>query len=218
MRTRLRTVLLTVGLLAATLGTLGVHAYLSTPVISGVDPATPAPGPKTQMLTINGQEFMPGLKLSVTSPAGQTSVVQGNAITNQQATSFQAAVMLEVAGTYSLVVTNPDGGVSTPFQLAVKASPTKPQQDGPVIEKITPEDPAKRPDAQPLQIQGQRFSSGLRAIVTDPMGSEVPEVTVAKVTPNAFELMVRLEHTGEYTLVVKNPSGAVSNTARIMVR
>jgi hypothetical protein len=188
----------------------------STPIINNVDPATPAPNPKAaQVLTITGQDFMAGLTLTVSEPAGNKMVIQGKAITNQTAQSFQAAVTLTQEGTYSLVVTNTDGGISPPFAVPVK--PRQPPQ-GPAIEKITPAEPTKRQDAQPLLVEGQRFSAGLRAIVTDPMGADVTELQVGKVTPNSFELTVRLEHSGEYTLVVTNPSGAVSNTRRILVR
>jgi len=187
----------------------------STPLINNVDPATPAPMTKSQILTITGQEFMPGLTLTVSEPAGNRTVIQGKAITNLTASSFQAPVMLANEGTYSLVVTNTDGGISPPFAVAVKAQPPAP---GPVIEKITPAEPTKRQDAQPLLVEGQRFSAGLRAVMTDPMGADVTEIQVGKVTPNSFELTARLEHSGEYTLVVTNPSGAVSAPKRILVK
>jgi len=194
---------------------LAVSLAPSTPIINNVDPATPGPAAKAQILTITGQEFMPGLTLTVSEPEGNKTVIQGKAITNQTASSFQAPVMISREGTYSLVVTNTDGGISPPFALGVKA---RPPAEGPVIEKITPAEPTKRQDAQPLLIEGQRFSAGLRAIVTDPMGADVTEVQVGKVTPNSFELTVRLEHSGEYVMVVTNPSGAVSNTRRFLVK
>jgi hypothetical protein len=187
----------------------------STPIINNVDPAAPGPATKAQILTITGQEFMPGLTLTVSEPAGNKTVIQGKAITNQTDSSFQAPVMLSIEGTYSLVVTNTDGGISPPFALGVKA---RPAAQGPVIEKITPAEPMKRQDAQPLLVEGQGFSAGLRVVMTDPMGADVTELQVGKVTPNSFELTARLEHSGEYTLVVTNPSGAVSSPKRILVK
>ena len=194
---------------------LAVGLTSSTPIINNVDPATPAPTTKSQVLTITGQEFMAGLTLTVSEPEGNKTVIQGKAITNQTASSFQVPVMLAKEGTYSLVVTNTDGGISPPFALAVKGR-VAPQ--GPVIEKITPAEPTKRQDAQPLLVEGQQFSAGLRAVMTDPMGADVTDIQVGKVTPNSFELTVRLEHSGEYTLVVTNPSGAVSSPRRILVK
>jgi hypothetical protein len=187
----------------------------STPIIQNVDPSAPGPNTKPQILTIAGQDFMSGLTLTVSEPAGNKTVIQGKEITNQTATSFQATVLMPQEGTYSLVVTNTDGGISPPFAVGVKKSA---QAQGPAIEKITPAEPTKRQDAQPLLVEGQRFSAGLRAVVTDPMGADVTELQVGKVTPNSFELTVRLEHPGEYTMVVTNPSGAVSNTKRFLVK
>ena len=195
-------------LMAVILGT-------STPEITSVTPAAPSPSPKSQTLTVNGRDFQPGLTLTVADPVGQRTVVQGNEILSRRDTSFQFAIALAMSGSYSLVVTNTDGGTSQPFALVVKASAPA---DGPVIEKITPSEPPKRPDTQLVQVEGQRFAPGLRAIVNDPMGADVTDIAVSKVTPSSFELSVRLEHNGEYSLVVTNPSGAVSNLMRFIVR
>src|SRR5262249_23685172 len=126
----------------------------------------------------------------------------------------QFSTTLATTGTYSFVVTNKDGGMSKAFELIVKSGPV----DEPVIERVMPGDLVKRPDAQPLRIEGQRFGSGLNAIVGDPLGGDVSDVTVTKVTPTSFELNVRLEYSGEYSLIVKNPSGAVSKAFQLMVR
>jgi hypothetical protein len=200
---------------AALAATLGI-ALSSTPAITNVNPAAPAPSTRPQIVNVAGRDFMPGLTLAVKDPGGSTNVLQGDAVRAQTPTSFQVTLTLLEPGTYSLVVTNTDGGISPPFALAVK--PHRPPADAPVIEKIAPSEPTKRQDAQLLVIHGQRFAAGLRAIVTDPMGADVPEATAAKVTPNSFELSVKLEHAGEYTLVVSNPSGATSNVFRILVR
>src|SRR5262245_5508856 len=71
---------------------LAVALSSSTPIINNVDPATPAPSTKAQVLTIAGQDFMSGLTLTVSDPAGNKAVIQGKAITGQTATSFQAPV------------------------------------------------------------------------------------------------------------------------------
>lgn len=208
--------LMTAGLIVVALVGVEAAAGRSTPVISNVAPAAPAPSTKPQLLTIAGQDFLPQLTLTVAEPGGNRNVFQGDAIRARTNTSFQVSLVLATAGTYSLVVTNTDGGISPPFAIGVKAP--SPAADVPIIEKIDPSEPTKRQDAQPLIIHGQKFSSGLRAIVTDPMGADVPELTVAKVTPNSFELTIRLEHAGEYTMVVSNPSGAVSKPQRFLVR
>lgn len=199
--------------LAACALVIGI-AIGSTPVITSVSPTSPLPGPKPQTLTVNGQDFQPDLSIAVTDPVGQTTIAKGPEIVARQSTSFQFSTTLATSGTYTLVITNKDGGVSKPFELVVKSGPA----DEPVIERVMPSDLVKRPDAQPLRVEGQRFANGLSVIVGDPMGSDVTDVSVSKVTPTSFELNVRLEHSGEYSLIVKNPSGAVSKAFQLMVR
>jgi hypothetical protein len=187
----------------------------STPVISGVMPATLAPAAKPQVLRITGQDFLAGLTLEVRNPSGQSVIIPTKDIRARTNTNFEVSLTLATAGNYSLVVTNTDGGVSPPFALVVAEAK---KQDGPVINKVTPAEPTKRNAPQPLMVEGERFVSGLRAVVTDPMGMDVTEATVGKVTPNSFEIVVKLEHAGEYSIVVTNPSGAVSNVFRVLVR
>jgi hypothetical protein len=155
------------------------------------------------------------LTLEVRNPAGQSVVIPAREIRARTNTNFEVAATLATPGTYSLVVTNTDGGISPPFAIEVKRAEKK---DGPMILKITPADPTKRNEPQALNVEGSGFVSGLRVIVTDPMGMEVTEATVGKVTPNSFELVVRLQHAGEYGIVVNNPSGAVSDVFRLLVR
>lgn len=187
----------------------------STPLISGVTPAAVAPAAKPQLLRISGQDFLAGLTLEVRNPSGQAVIIPAKEIRARTNTNFDVAVTLATAGNYSLVVTNTDGGVSPPFTLVV-SEPKK--QEGPVINKVTPAEPTKRNAPQALMVEGQQFVSGLRAVVTDPMGMDVSDATVGKVTPNSFEIVVKLEHAGEYSIVVTNPSGAVSNVFRVLVR
>lgn len=188
----------------------------STPVVTHVAPATPAVSARAQVLSIHGKEFMAGLTLAVTTPEGQTDTFTGSAIQARTETSFQVSLMFATPGRYQFVVTNTDGGTSEPFALEVAARKTSPA--APVIERVTPSEPTAHPEPQLLRVDGQRFESGLRAIVTDETGAELPEVSVTKVTPRSFELRVRLDKAARYELVVNNPSGAVSNVVTITVR
>ena len=191
------------------------HANRSTPVITGVVPTEPESIPTPQKLTINGREFQPRLEFMVTSPEGGTARFKEAAIQGLTDTTFQVDVPLITRGRYSLVVTNPDGGVSPAFVLNVRATPAPP---GPVIEKILPEQPTRQPDAQVLRIQGQRFAPGLKAVVTNPAGTEVAGPAVSNVTATSLTLTVKLETAGTYTIVVINPNGAPSNVATLVVR
>ena len=90
--------------------------------------------------------------------------------------------------------------------------------DAPAIERIEPPEPTRQAEIQMLRVIGQRFANGLQAVLTDPTGADVTDVQVTKVTQTSFELSARLDKAGDYSLVVTNPSGAVSNVARIPVR
>jgi len=189
--------------------------YSSTPVISGVVPTEPAPAPMAQRLTINGREFQARLEFMVTSPEGGTARFKDAAIQGRSDTTFQVDVPLITRGRYSLVVTNPDGGVSPAFVLNVGPTPTP---TAPVIEKIVPEQVMKLPEPQALRLQGLRFAPGLRAVVTDPTGTDVMGPAVSNVTPTSLTLTVKFETAGTYSIVVINAAGAASNVATLAVR
>jgi hypothetical protein len=218
MRTIHRTLLATLGL-AATLALVapgsGAKPLTSTPIIMSVAPASPTPAKDPQMLRISGQDFQPRLKLIVTTPGGGTMELKDDAIQQQQQTSFQVAVLLAMAGKYSLVVTNPDGGMSAPFVMEAKAV-TKPPT--PVIQRILPDALTKSPEPQNLTVEGSNFGPGVRVTITDPLGVEVLDPVVREVSANAFKLSVKLETAGPYNMVVSNSTGAVSNVAVITVK
>ena len=187
----------------------------STPVVTSIAPPQPAPDNQARTITVNGRDFQPKLILTVTTPEGGSMQYKGDAIQSQRESSFQVAVMFATPGKYSLVVTNPDGGMSDPFVVDVRAEQKPPT---PVIDRVLPEEIMKHQEAQELTVQGQRFAPGLRVIVTDPLGTEVLDPVVREVTPTSFTLSVKLETAGPYNLVVTNPSGAASNVATILVK
>lgn len=220
MRTFLdRTWIVGVGLAAAlatgVTGVTGAATERSTPVITAVAPLTPSPSPQAQTVTVNGRDFQPKLSLTVRTPEGGTLQYKDEAIQSQRESSFEVAVIFATPGKYSLVVTNPDGGMSDPFVVEARAEQKPPT---PVIDRVLPDQITKHQEPQELTVQGQRFAAGLRVIVTDPLGTEVLDPVVREVTPTSFKLSVKLETAGPYNLVVTNPSGAVSNVATIVVK
>ena len=200
-------------LLIATLMWAG--ASVAAPRIDSVAPSSPARSNSPQTITVTGEDFQAGLKLDVTTPSGEKQVVSGDAILARRATSFQASLVFGAVGRYELVVTNPNGDASPPFVVEVKGQQSA---DAPVIARVTPAEAAKRAEPQALQVEGSRFNSGLKAIVTDPAGADVTDAVVSKLTPNSFELMVKLDQAGDYSLVVVNPSGTTSNVFKVLVR
>jgi len=223
MRTAHRTLIFALGIVALT--TVWSHAAIdarqpmrtgqSTPVIMTVVPAAPAPARDPQMLQITGKDFQPRLKLIITTPGGGTIELKDDAIQQLRDSSFQASALLATAGKYSLVVTNPDGGVSAPFVLEARAVVKLPT---PIIQRIMPEGLTKNAEAQNLTVEGQNFGPGLHVTVTDPLGVEVPDPVVRDATTSSFKLSVKLENAGPYNLVVSNASGAVSNVAVFTVK
>jgi hypothetical protein len=222
MRTLHRTLSIALGLaamfaLAASVmeGRLGATPLSSTPVILSVTPASPSPGKDPQILRIGGQDFQARLKLVITTPGGNTIELKDDAIQQQQPSAFQVSALLAMAGKYSLVVTNPDGGISAPFVIEARAVAKPPT---PVIQRVLPETITKGPEAQTLTVEGQNFGPGVHVVVTDPLGVEVLDPVVREVSTSAFKLSVKLETAGPYNMVVSNATGAVSNVAVITVK
>ena len=186
----------------------------STPVVTGVAPNAPTPTATPQRLTINGREFMARLELMVRTPDGGSLHFKESAIQGRTDSSFMVDVPLAAAGSYSLVVTNPDGGISQPFTLKV-AAPAGPV---PAIDRITPDDIRRSATPQDVKIEGRNFVTGLKAVVIDPAGNEVAGTTMRDVTATTFTLTLKLETAGPHTIVVRNPNGTASNTATMTVR
>jgi hypothetical protein len=196
-------------------GILYVASLASTPVITQVLPAVPSPGDEPQTLSLHGSDFLPGLELEVMNPSGATEVYSGDRVVRHDATRVDVTLLIPAEGRYSFVVRNRDGGVSQPFNVAVKA--TK-EPAAPVISQVTPANIRPHPEPQTLRVEGRRFETGLRAIVTDPVGTEIGDVQVRNLTPTAFELILRLTEPGDYGLSVSNPSGTVSNVYQLTVQ
>jgi len=188
---------------------------VSTPVIMSVTPAAVAPAKDPQLLRIAGQDFQPRLKLVITTPGGGTIEFKDDAIQQQRDSSFQVSALLATAGKYALVVTNPDGGVSAPFVLEARAVVKPP---APVIQRILPDNLAKRAEPQDLTVEGQNFGPNLKVTVTDPLGVEVLDPVVREANANSFKLSIKLEMAGPYNMVVTNSTGAVSNVAVLTVK
>lgn len=187
------------------------------PSISSVTPAAPARSATAQVLTITGINFSAGLSLNVVAPDGQKLNYSGAAIQARRETSFQVGVVLAAAGAYSLTVMNADGAVSDPFVLKSQASPTPAVT--PRIDHVLPEALTKDSQPQTLTVTGDRFVSGLSVSVTDPIGGVylVKGSAVGAVTTTSIEITVALEMTGDYTVMVTNPSGQSSNSLTIKV-
>jgi hypothetical protein len=187
----------------------------STPVILSVAPENPAPAKDPSDLAHHRHKFPAAPHADGDHAGGNSIELKGEAIRTQTESSFQVDLTMATAGKYSLVVTNPDGGISAPFLLEARPL-VKPA--APAIDKVQPEELTKNQEPQELTVIGRNFGPGLIAIVTDPQGADVVNPTLRDVTTTSFKLTVKLEMAGRYNLVVSNATGTTSNIAMIVVK
>jgi hypothetical protein len=191
------------------------------PVISSVAPQAPSRSPPAQVLTITGVNFSDGLSLTVVEPDGRKQRHAGPAIQTRSDTSFKVSVVLAAMGTYTLIVTNPDGAASDPFVLKGQPSTQPPAAPmmAPKIDKVHPEQVTKDPLPQTLAVTGEYFAQGLSVYLTDPVGTVylIKGSALGSFTPTSFSVSVAIEMTGDYTLMVTNLSGESSNSVTIKV-
>ena len=87
-------------------------------VITSISPATPASG-APQVVTVTGTGFESGLTVTMGLPGSGSTTISGSQIQSVTATSFQMTVTFGATGTYTIRVSNPDGGQSGIFEFAV---------------------------------------------------------------------------------------------------
>ena len=218
-----KSILLVFAVAVIALGTVrpaGGQERLLGPVISSVAPQAPSRSATVQVLTISGVNFSDGLSLTVVEPDGRKQSYTGSAIQARRDTSFKASVTLAAPGPYTLIVTNPDGAASDPFVLKGSGS-AQPATPGisPKIDRVLPGEPTKDPLPQTLAVTGEHFVQGLSVYLTDPIGTVylLKGSVIGSFTATSFTVSAALEMTGEYTLLVTNPSGESSNSMTIKV-
>jgi hypothetical protein len=188
----------------------------STPIVSEINPATPATSVNAQTLTISGKDFLPGLTMEVQTPDSRTLAVSGGAISVRGPESLTASVILDRPGAYLLKIINTDGGMSRPFSLQVRD--TAPRTQAITIDRVVPDAPTKSDQDQTIRLEGRNLDSGISVSVTDPAGSDVPNVTVGKATSTSIDVTLLLSQRGEYVLQASNRAGATSNRVTIRVQ
>ena len=183
------------------------------PRITDVEPTTPAVGPTAQLVTVTGDDFRTGLTLEVTTPGGDIRNVIGRDIQSRRETSFQVWLAFDAPGTYSFVVLNDDGLRSNALAIQARRVATLP-----VIDHVTPEEPLKDAQPQTVTITGRNFALGLRVSVTDPTGTVTVAEQIDRTDAHTIVLPLVLDISGQYALMVTNPSGDSSNTVTVTVR
>ena len=218
---RLRSVFTTVALVGFVVGfTLddaasARRAEAPTPHITSVAPTPLKPSNAPQTLTVTGTGFASGLTLIVTTPGGQTQRFTAGDVKSARETSFQVEMLLGTAGNYSLVVTNPSGDASEPFALTVGSA----SGAGPRIDRTQPDHATRDPQPQVIKLVGQNFAAGLSVTLTDPIGTAtvIGGSAIGDVTPVTATLSLVLDKSGQYSLMITNPSGESSNAVSLDV-
>jgi hypothetical protein len=184
-------------------------AHVANPEITGVSPDPVEPGATARTVTVAGSHFLERLALSVTGPDGSASEYREPAIQQLRESSFVVRVVFPTPGRYQFVVTNADGGASSPFAEHATA-----QSAAPVITAVLPDHLQASPNPQALTVQGQKFVPGMSVSVTDPAGTvqDVPAGAIGDVRATSMQVTVTLQLAGDYTIVATSPSGTPSNS------
>lgn len=90
-----------------------------TPVIDRATPETATRGTVPQIVTLTGSNFGPAVTVTVTSPTGVVTVIQGNSLESATATTIKFRVVLDVAGDWTVAATNPPGQSSNTVTIVV---------------------------------------------------------------------------------------------------
>ena len=106
--------------------------------------------------------------------------------------------------------------MSRPFSFQVRDRSG--QANAITIDRVAPDSPAKSDQAQTIRLEGRNLDSGIAVNVTDPAGSDVPDVAVAKATSTSIDVIVLLNQRGDYVLQASNRAGATSNRVTIKVQ
>lgn len=188
----------------------------SSPQITSVSPPQILREDTPQTVTISGRNFVSGLTVELTSPAGASTTLERSEIQALQTTSFQMTATLSMAGAYVIRAKNPSGDQSDPFSFIVQAEAGG---NAPHIDSVSPTSVIHSANLQVFAVTGANFSSALSVTLLDPSGQplSVNGAIVGTVLPESFQIGVTLTQTGTYTLTVTNPTGETSNSVAIAV-
>lgn len=188
----------------------------SSPQVTNVAPAQILREDAPQVVTISGRNFVSGLTVELSDPAGGSRTVEQSDIQALQTTSFQMVATFSVTGAYVMRVKNPSGDVSDPFSVVVQS-----QAGGtpPHIDSVSPASVVHSANVQVISVAGSDFSSAINVTLVDPTGQSlaINNAIAGIVLPTSFQIGVTLTRIGTYTLSVSNPSGDVSNSVAIAV-
>ena len=171
---------------------------------------------RLELLTVHGLGFATGLVLEVTNPLGTSSTVGSQDIQSLTSSAFGAMVLLATSGSYALVVREPSGVASDPFQLTVTADALA----SPTISSVTPASTAKSSQPQVVSLSGSNFKPPVTIRVIDPLGvsTQIDGGGVTLATASSIQFSLTLNQIGLYSLTVTGADGIASNSVIVYVQ
>ena len=162
--------------------------------VSSVLPASLAPSDASQTIMVAGSNFQPGLTVAFTRSDGEMATLGGSAIHDLTDTSFQVAVTVPEAGTYTLRVTNPSSPPSG--AVTVTAQPTGTSR--PVVAGLSPASPVQSGATQTVIVAGSNFEPGLSVALAGPgdVTATLSGAAIQNLTGTLFRLTATLADAG----------------------
>jgi hypothetical protein len=211
--------------LGATSGTFGIevvnpdgkrsnrHTFNTvnpTPVISGLNPASPPVVNGNQSIGVFGSNFLPGLIVDVFNSSGvKIGTLSGTQIQNVSSGGFTMIANLgSTPGTFGIEVVNPDGKRSSRRTFST-VNPT------PVISGLSPSSPPVVNGNQSIGVFGSNFLPGLIVDVYNSSGVKIGTLSgtqIQNVSSGGFTMIANLgAGPATFGIEVLNPDGKRSN-------
>lgn len=171
------------------------NTNISQPVITSVSPGSAVAG-ATRTLAISGSGFVAGATVGIANGGGSLAFPTAN--TGTQITVVWTAG--STAGSYSLNVTNPDGGQAT-YTMTVLPPPA--------ITSISP-NPIRTNASTTVTLTGSGFQSGATVAMT---GGTAGTATYNSATSITVTLSANAAPSGSATVTVSNPDGSAASAA-----
>ncbi|MEO8071005.1 MAG: hypothetical protein ABI652_06355 [Acidobacteriota bacterium] len=209
-------------LFAFTLGIVGCNSSAPTApgaanvVITAISPLGLQPGPSPQAITVNGNNFLQGLTLTVVSPTNVTTTFSGGQVQFVDTHSFQTNVVIDVPGAYLFSVRNTSGDQSATFQFVVSSN--SPQV--PFIAAASPTSVIRSSQSVLVSLNGSNFDPNCTVTVVNPNAQQSVLQTsqLNSVTSTSVQFNVVFDTRGSYTVTLNNQFGDISNSVTIFVQ
>ncbi len=169
--------------------------------------SSPGASSSPQPVTVLGANFRPGLTVTAISPGGSTFAVGGPSITGLREDCFDAELLINEPGIWSIVVTNPDGQQSRPSSFDVGIGTLL------HIDRVAfSGGPSSVP--QTVTVTGNSFQRGLAFTLVPPGGAPytLSGNAIYRLSATSIEVDVVIDLYGTWSFWVVNPDGQRSNT------